>query len=114
MFPLLWPQAKRVLRARRSVNDRPAAFSKSDSVTYGRINAVVKFIAQLDSHSDAASCGNHDVDASKGLGIWPVETNAIVLVILIHEVDFAGPRRDFDLSRWVRCLVADLNSCRPG
>src|SRR5215470_11821295 len=38
---------KRALRTRRSINDRPAAFSKSDSVTDRRINAVVKFIPQL-------------------------------------------------------------------
>ena len=56
------------------------------------------FIAGFDSHGDAALRRNQNVDALKGLGVRFEEAKTIFLLVLVHEMDSANPRRDFDLS----------------
>src|SRR6266446_955636 len=96
-----------------SVDDRAGALAGSGFITDVN-HAVEKLIPLLDQHRDAAACGDDYVYARQGLGVRPPKTKAIILLVLVHEMDPADPRFHLNSAVGDWFLIADSNRCGPG
>src|SRR6267143_4587148 len=96
-----------------SVDDGAGALAGSDSVT--NVNhAVVKLIPLFYQHGDAPACRNQHIDACKRIAVPFPKTKAIVLLVLVHEMDPAEPRFHLDFAAGDGFLLTDGNRCGPG
>ena len=102
-----------MLMGQESVDNGPAALSEDDPVL-GRNYPVEKLVARLDSYGHPTTWGNHNVNPVQGLRIWPEEAKAVFLLIHVHEMNHAGPRRNLDFAAGGGSLVSDLNGSGPG
>src|SRR6266478_2120412 len=96
-----------------SVDDGAGALAGSGFVT-DLNHPVHKLIRFLDQHGDATPCRDQYVYAHKGLGIRSPKAKAIILLVLVHEIDPADPRFHFNSAVGDWFLIADVNRCGPG
>lgn len=96
-----------------SVDDRAGAPARGDSITDVN-HAVEKLIPFLYQHADATACRYQNIYACKGFCVYSPEAKTVFLLVLVYEMNSAGPRRNLDFAGGAGFPFVDLNGSGPG